>query len=116
MADYSIAVKIAGELASSFQSSIKGAQSGLAGLAGAAGKLGGLAMKGAAAGIGAASTAAIGLGTTAVNVGKEFESAMSQGSAGQARLFQQQKPQKDLIILRLLDTMQKKRLRHFQLC
>ena len=81
MADYSIAVKIAGELASSFQSSIKGAQSGLAGLAGAAGKLGGLAMKGAADGIGAASTAAIGLGTTAVNVGKEFESAMSQVSA-----------------------------------
>ncbi len=81
MADYSIAVKIAGELASSFQSSIKGAQSGLTGLAGVAGKLGGMAMKGAAAGIGAASTAAIGLGTAAVNVGKEFESAMSQVSA-----------------------------------
>lgn len=81
MADYSIAIKIAGELASSFKSALKGAQSGLSGLAGIAGKLGGAAMKGAAVGIGAASTAAIGLGTAAVNVGKEFESAMSQVSA-----------------------------------
>lgn len=81
MADYSIAIKIAGELASSFKSALKGAQSGLSGLAGIAGKIGGATMKGAAVGIGAASTAAIGLGTAAVNVGKEFESAMSQVSA-----------------------------------
>ena len=38
MSDYSIAIKIAGELASSFKSSLQGAQKGLAGLAGAAGK------------------------------------------------------------------------------
>lgn len=125
MSDYSIAIKIAGELASSFKSSLqgaqkgltglagaagkidgsslKGAQKGLAGLAGAAGKIGGSSLKGAlkgltgivkatgkiggatmkatAAGIGAATTAAVGLGTAAVNVGKEFETAMSQVSA-----------------------------------
>lgn len=81
MADYSIAIKIAGELASSFKSSLKGAQKGLAGLAGVAGKLGGAAMKGAAVGIGAATIAAVGLGAAAVNVGKEFEGAMSQVSA-----------------------------------
>ena len=81
MADYSVAIKIAGELASSFKSSLKGAQSGLSGLAGMAGKLGSAAMKGAAVGIGAATTAAVGLGTAAVNVGKEFEGAMSQVSA-----------------------------------
>ena len=39
MADYSIAIKIAGELASSFKSSLQGAQKGLAGLAGVAGKI-----------------------------------------------------------------------------
>lgn len=81
MSDYSIAIKIAGELASSFKSALKDAQSGLSGLAGMAGKLGGAAMKGAAAGIGTATTAAVGLGTAAVNVGKEFEGAMSQVSA-----------------------------------
>lgn len=81
MSDYSIAIKIAGELASSFKSSLQGAQKGLAGLAGAAGKIGGAAMKAAAVGIGAATTAAVGLGTAAVNVGKEFEAAMSQVAA-----------------------------------
>lgn len=81
MADYSIAIKIAGELASSFKSALKGAQSGLSGMAGMAGKLGSVAMKGAAIGIDAASTAAVGLGTAAVNVGKEFEGAMSQVAA-----------------------------------
>lgn len=81
MSDYSIAIKIAGELASSFKSSLQGAQKGLAGLAGVAGKIGGATMKATAAGIGAATTAAVGLGTAAVNVGKEFETAMSQVSA-----------------------------------
>ena len=81
MSDYSIAIKIAGELASSFKSSLQGAQKGLAGLAGVAGKIGGATMKAAAAGIGAATTAAVRLGTAAVNVGKEFETAMSQVSA-----------------------------------
>lgn len=81
MSDYSIAIKIAGEIASSFKSSLQGAQKGLTGLAGVAGKIGGATMKAAAAGIGAATTAAVGLGTAAVNVGKEFETAMSQVSA-----------------------------------
>lgn len=81
MSDYSIAIKIAGELASSFKSSLKGALKGLTGLAGVAGKIGGATMKATAAGIGAATTAAVGLGTAAVNVGKEFETAMSQVSA-----------------------------------
>lgn len=81
MSDYSIAIKIAGELASSFKSSLQGAQKGLAGLAGVAGKIGGAAMKGAAVGIGAATTVAIGLGTAAVNVGSDFESAMSSVAA-----------------------------------
>lgn len=81
MSDYSIAIKIAGELASSFKSSLQSAKNGLAGLVGAAGKIGGATMKAAVAGIGAATTAAVGLGTAAVNVGKEFETAMSQVSA-----------------------------------
>lgn len=81
MSDYSIAIKIAGELANSFKSSLQGAQKGLFGLASMAGKIGGATMKAAAAGIGAATTAAVGLGTAAVNVGKEFETAMSQVSA-----------------------------------
>ena len=62
MSDYSIAIKIAGELASSFKSSLQGAQKGLARLAGVAGKIGGATMKAAAAGIGAATTAAVNVG------------------------------------------------------
>lgn len=81
MADYSIAIKIAGEIASSFKSSLQGAQKGLSGLAGVAGKIGGATMKAAAAGIGVATTAAVGLGTAAVNVGSDFESAMSSVAA-----------------------------------
>lgn len=81
MSDYSIAIKIAGELANSFKSSLQGAQKGLSGLASMAGKIGGATMKAAATGIGAAATAAVRLGTAAVNVGKEFETAMSQVSA-----------------------------------
>lgn len=81
MSDYSIAIKIAGELANSFKSSLQGAQKGLSGLASMAGKIGGATMKAAAAGIGTAATAAVGLGTAAVATGKEFESAMSQVAA-----------------------------------
>ena len=81
MSDYSIAIKIAGELANSFKSSLQGAQKGLSGLASMAGKIGGATMKAAATGIGAAATAAVRLGTAAVNVGKEFETAMSQVAA-----------------------------------
>lgn len=81
MSDYSIAIKIAGELANSFKSSLQGAQKGLFGLASMAGKIGGATMKAAATGIGAAATAAVGLGTAAVATGKEFESAMSQVAA-----------------------------------
>ena len=78
MSDYSIAIKIAGELANSFKSSLQGAQKGLSGLASMAGKIGGATMKAAATGIGAAATAAVGLGTAAIATGKEFESAMQQ--------------------------------------
>lgn len=81
MSDYSIAIKIAGELANSFKSSLQGAQKGLSGLASMAGKIGGATMKAAATGIGAAATAAVDLGTAAVATGKEFESAMSQVAA-----------------------------------
>lgn len=81
MSDYSIAIKIAGELANSFKSSLQGAQKGLSGLASMAGKIGGATMKAAATGIGAAATAAVGLGTAAIATGKEFESAMSQVAA-----------------------------------
>lgn len=81
MSDYSIAIKIAGELANSFKSSLQGAQKGLFGLASMAGKIGGATMKAAATGIGAAATAAVDLGTAAVATGKEFESAMSQVAA-----------------------------------
>lgn len=81
MSDYSIAIKIAGELANSFKSSLQGAQKGLSGLASMAGKIGGATMKAAATGIGAAATAAVRLGTAAIATGKEFESAMSQVAA-----------------------------------
>ena len=40
MSDYAIAIKIAGELANSFKSSLQGAQKGLFGLASMAGKIG----------------------------------------------------------------------------
>lgn len=64
-----------------FNSVIKGAKSGISGFAKVSGKIGAGIMKGTAAGIGAAATAAVGLGTAAVGVGKEFESAMSQVAA-----------------------------------
>lgn len=66
---------------SRFNSVLKGVKSGISGFAKAAGKIGKATMKATAAGIGTATTAAVGLGTAAVNVGKEFETAMSQVSA-----------------------------------
>lgn len=83
MSDYSIAIKIAGQLQGSFTSAIKGAQSGLSGL-GASGKVGTLALKGVttaakatAAALAATGAAAVAVGAYAVSVGKEFESQMS---------------------------------------
>ena len=66
---------------SRFNSVLKGIKSGISGFAKAAGKIGKATMKATAAGIGTATTAAVGLGTAAVNVGKEFEGAMSQVAA-----------------------------------
>lgn len=66
---------------SRFNSVLKGIKSGISGFAKAAGKIGKATMKATAAGIGTATTAAVDLGTAAVNVGKEFEGAMSQVAA-----------------------------------
>lgn len=83
MSDYSIAIKIAGQLQGSFQSAIKGAQSGLSGL-GASGKMGSLALKGVglaakatAATLAAAGSAIVAVGAYSADVGKKFESQMS---------------------------------------
>lgn len=80
MSDYKVAIKIAGQLESSFNSAIKGAQSGLSGL-GVAGKVGSLALKATAATITAAGTAIAAVGTYAVKTGSDFESAMSSAAA-----------------------------------
>ncbi len=80
MSDYKIAIKIAGQLESSFNNAIKGAQSGLTGL-GVAGKVGSLALKATAATITAAGTAIAAVGTYAVKTGSDFESAMSSAAA-----------------------------------
>lgn len=66
---------------SRFNSVLKGVKSGISGFAKAAGKIGKATMKATAAGIGTATTAAVGLGTAAVNVGSDFESAMSSVAA-----------------------------------
>lgn len=83
MSDYSIAIKIAGQLEGSFAAALKGAQSGLTGL-GVSGKVGtlalngiGVAAKATAAALAATGTAAVALGSYAVSVGKDFEAQMS---------------------------------------
>lgn len=73
MSDYKIAIKIAGQLEKSFSGAIKGAQAGLKALSGM-GKIGAAAMTGAGAAIGAVAVAS-------VNVGREFEAAMSSTAA-----------------------------------
>lgn len=73
MSDYKIAIKIAGQLEKSFSGAIKGAQAGLKALSGM-GKIGAAAMMGAGAAIGAVAIAS-------VNVGREFEAAMSSTAA-----------------------------------
>lgn len=76
MSDYSIAIKIAGQLEGSFSNALKSAQSGLSGL-GMIGKGAGLAVKATAATMMAAGTAIAAVGAYSVNTGKEFEAAMS---------------------------------------
>lgn len=71
----------AGKKFNGFKFSIQGAKSGLVGLAKAAGKVGGATIKAAAKGISAGTVAVAGLAAAAVNVGKEFETAMSQVAA-----------------------------------
>ncbi len=80
MSDYSIAIKIAGQLEGSFTQALKGAQNGLSGL-GMAGKIGGAAVKATAATITTAGAAIGAVGAYSANVGKEFESAMSSVAA-----------------------------------
>lgn len=80
MSDYSIAIKIAGQLEGSFKQALKGAQNGLSGL-GAAGKIGGAAVKATAATITTAGAAIGAVGAYSANVGKDFESAMSSVAA-----------------------------------
>lgn len=64
-----------------FKSAIQGTKSGLSSLAKTAGKIGSATMKVTAKGIGVGSAAVAGLGTAAINVGKDFEKAMSQVDA-----------------------------------
>ncbi len=80
MSDYSIAIKIAGQLEGSFKQALKGAQNGLSGL-GVAGKVGGAAVKATAATITTAGAAIGAVGAYSANVGKDFESAMSSVAA-----------------------------------
>lgn len=83
MSEYNVAIKIAGQLDNSFKNAIKGAQSGLSGL-GVSGKIGSLAVKGigvvakaTAAAMTAAAGSAVALGSAAIKVGMEFESAFA---------------------------------------
>lgn len=80
MSDYKVAIKIAGQLESSFNAALKGAQSGLSGL-GLAGKVGSTAVKATAAAVTAAGAAIGAVGAYSVKTGKEFESAMSSAAA-----------------------------------
>ncbi len=85
--EYELAVKIAGQLDSSFNAAIMGAKAGLSGL-GVSGKVGSLAMKGVgvaakatAAAMAAAGAATLAVGAASLKVGKEFDTAISQLAA-----------------------------------
>nr|WP_325300167.1 phage tail tape measure protein [uncultured Dysosmobacter sp.] len=73
MSDYKIAIKIAGQLEKSFGSSLKAAQAGLKGI-GKLGKIG-------ATGLAAAGTAIAAVAGASINVGRDFEAAMSSTAA-----------------------------------
>ena len=75
MSDYKVAIKIAGQLESSFGAALRGAQSGLSGL-GIAGKVGAASVKATAAAVTAAGAAFGAVGAYSVKTGKEFESGM----------------------------------------
>ena len=80
MSEYKIAVKIAGQLESSFNAAINGAQKGLSAL-GAIGSVGAKSLQIAQTAL-TATTAAIGaVGVASVKVGSDFESAMSSAAA-----------------------------------
>lgn len=98
MSDYSIAIKIGGKLEKSFTDALRAAQGGLSGMdasvskgAGTMGKFGskaavGMAVAAKAAQMGAAAIKAAGqavvdVGKNSVQVGQEFETAMSNASA-----------------------------------
>lgn len=78
--DLTIAIKIAGKLESSFNSSINQAQSGLSKL-GTLGRIGATGIKAAGIAVTAASAAIGAVATGSVNTGREFESAMSSAAA-----------------------------------
>lgn len=80
MSDYSVMIKIAGQLDHSFNNALNGAEKGLSGL-GKLGKVGGMALKATGAAMTAAAGAVTALGAASVKTGMEFETAMSQVSA-----------------------------------
>lgn len=80
MSDYSVMIKIAGQLDHSFNNALNGAEKGLSGL-GKLGKFGGMALKATGAAMTAAAGAVTALGAASVKTGMEFETAMSQVSA-----------------------------------
>lgn len=80
MSDYKIAIKIAGQLESSFNSAISGAQKGLSGL-GLLGKAGSASLKIAAGALTATAAAMGGVAIASIKTGQEFDSAMSSAAA-----------------------------------
>ena len=84
MSEYKIAIKIAGQLESSFNSAISGAQQGLSSLGGVGKAFGSVvagSVKVAAGALTATGAALAGVGAASVGVGKDFESAMSAAAA-----------------------------------
>lgn len=80
MSEYSIAIKIAGQLESSYKSAISGAQKGLNTLGGI-GKVGAASVSVAGSALMGAGAALAAVGAASVKVGSDFESAMSSVAA-----------------------------------
>ena len=80
MSEYKIAIQIAGQLESSFNSAISGAQKGLSAL-GSIGKVGAASVKYAGTALMGTGAAIAAVGAASVKVGSDFESAMSSVAA-----------------------------------
>ena len=80
MSEYKIAIQIAGQLESSFNSAINGAQKGLSAL-GSIGKVGAASVKLAGTALMGTGAAIAAVGAASVKVGSDFESAMSSVAA-----------------------------------